>query len=476
MQRQRRKAQSGAIGSSGAKTKLWGGRFAKATDPAVERFTSSVAVDHRLLVYDLRGSIAHAKMLGKCRIILAADAAKIVRGLQRLRADVERGRLAVDPAAEDVHTFVQQALAKRVGAVAERLHTARSRNDQVVTDLRLWAKDAVVVLVGRVRALQKALVVNGHRYREVMLPGYTHLQRAQVILWPHLLLAYCEMLERDAERLGQLLRRIDVMPLGSAALAGTTLPIDRVFVARQLGFSRIAPNSLDAVSDRDFAVELLASLSLVAMHLSRLGEELVVYASSEFGWVILDESCCTGSSYMPQKRNPDVAELVRGSAGEVYGALVSLLVVLKGLPLSYNRDLQQDKAPLFRATDLVASSLEVMVRLVSTMRPNAVRITAALGDEALYATDLAEALVRGGMAAAQAHRTVGHLLRYCATERRSLGALTKEELLRFSPKLDGVVRQLLNPRRSVDAKQSVGGTSSEQVGRQLRYWQKALAI
>lgn len=459
----------------GSGAKLWGGRFAKPTAPLVERFTSSIAVDHRLLAYDLRQSIAHARMLGRRRIIPSADAQRLVRGLERLLIDARSGRLRIDPTAEDVHTLIQQALAARIGAAAERLQTARSRNDQVVTSLRLWAKDAIAGLRQRVRALQQALVAVARRDRTLVLPGYTHLQRAQWVLWPHVWLAYCEMLERDHQRLSQLVERVDVLPLGSVALAGTTLPVDRVAVARELGFRRISANSLDAVSDRDFVVELLAALALVSVHLSRLGEEIVLYASSEFGWLRLDEAHCTGSSYLPQKRNPDVAELVRASAGEVCGALLSVLMVLKGLPLSYNRDLQQDKRPLFRATDLVAASLEVMAGVVGGMRPNRERIAASWGDEALCATDLSEALVRRGMPATQAHRTVGRLLRHCAQTGRRLASLTARELRLFTPLLNGVVRSVLDPRRSVAAKRSSGSTSPASVARQLQAWRRRLA-
>ena len=456
------------------RSKLWGGRFAKKTDPLVERFTSSILVDFRLAKYDVIGSIAHAKMLGKRRIIPRAEATRLVKGLTAILRQIEQGRVKPDPTAEDIHTQIQRLLATRVGKSAERLHTARSRNDQVALDLRLYCRDAVRQLQAGVQRLQRTLVDVAASNLDVVIPGYTHLQQAQPILLAHHLLAYVEMLERDHERLEDLLKRINVSPLGCGALAGTSLPIDRRMVARLLGFSRVAENSLDAVSDRDFAVELLADLSLLAMHLSRAAEDLILWATEEFGIIELDDAFATGSSLMPHKKNPDVLELIRGQAGLVFGHLFSLLTVLKGLPLSYNRDLQWDKPAVFQAVDAVYESLTVLARLIGCVRVRRERIAHLLKQAELCATDLAEYLVHKGVPFRQAHDVVGKLVAKVQQQGRRLGDLRLEELKRGSPLFDAQARSLLNPLRSVERKRSVGSTNPTQVRQAIRRWRKRL--
>lgn len=455
-------------------SKLWGGRFSKKTDPAVERFTSSIAIDHQLARYDVTGSIAHAKMLGKCGIISPQEATRLVKGLERLLRMIERGILKPDPTAEDIHTQIQTMLGKLLGPVADKLHTARSRNDQVALDLRLYCRDVVGQLVKGIKKLQLALLEAAESHRDVVIPGYTHLQRAQPVLLAHHLLAYVEMLGRDHERLQDALKRINVLPLGAGALAGTSLPIDRHYVARLLRFPRVADNSLDAVSDRDFAVEVIADLALLAVHLSRFAEDLILWATEEFGIIELDEAFATGSSLMPQKKNPDVLELIRGQASLVSGGVVALLTVLKGLPLAYNRDLQWDKLVLFQAVDLSRSALGVLERLLRHLHVRRDRIEQLLESDALCATDVAEYLIQKGVAARAAHEIVGKLI--LAAERRGcrLSDLRLMELQRFSPHFDEEAKALLNPRRSVELKVSWGGTSPQNVKHAIARWRKLL--
>ncbi len=454
---------------------MWGGRFSKRTDPLVKQFTSSIGVDWRLATYDLLGSMAHAKMLGACRIIPAGEAARLVRGLQQLLRQVEQGKLKPDPSAEDIHTQVESALRKRVGPVADKLHTARSRNDQVALDLRLWCRDATHVLRRRIRLLQRALVGAASRERDVIIPGYTHLQRAQPVLLAHHLLAYVEMLERDHQRLTEALTRINVLPLGAGALAGTTLPIDPRYTAKLLGFPRVADNSLDAVSDRDVVLEILAALAIVGVHLSRFAEDLILWATEEFGILELDDAFATGSSLMPQKKNPDVLELIRGQAGLAVGGLVAILTVLKGLPLAYNRDLQWDKTALFPVVDHATAALEVLERLVGHLRVRRGRAAELVASETLCATDLAEYLVRKGVPFRQAHACVGRLILHAERQGRRLSAFSVAELKRFAPQFDAAAKTVLNPRRSVEMKRSWGGTSPRHVAGAIARWRKRLA-
>jgi argininosuccinate lyase len=388
-------------------------------------------VDRRLFRFDVLGSMAHARMLGRQGIIPALEAAALVQGLaDLLECPPDLGN---DTPFEDVHSAIEAALTERLGEVAGKLHTARSRNDQVAADLRLWARQALVEGVEAVAGLQQALLDAADRHGEAIMPGYTHLQRAQPVLLGHHLLAYVEMLERDAGRLRDAYARADVLPLGSGALAGAPYPLDRAHVAQLLGFSAISRNSLDAVSDRDFVIEHLAALSLVAMHLSRLAEELVLWSTAEFAFVRLDEAFTTGSSIMPQKRNPDVAELVRGKTGRVYGSLLALLTTLKALPLSYNRDLQEDKAPYFDAVDVVHEALELCAAMVGSAQWRTERLAQAADDPLISATDLADYLVKRGTPFRQAHELVGRLVKYAEQHGRSLAELTLDELRQVSP-------------------------------------------
>jgi len=443
---------------------LWGGRFDKALDQRALRFTTSLPVDRRLFQQDVLGSMAHARMLGRAGIIPTADAATLVAGLADLLAhppDLDDAT-ALPQTFEDVHSLVEATLAGRVGEVAGKLHTGRSRNDQVATDTRLWTRAAIVAGVDAIAGLQEALLGAVGRHGDAVMPGYTHLQRAQPVLLGHHLLAYVEMLARDADRLRDAYARVDVLPLGSGALAGSPYPLDREYLAELLGFARCSANSLDAVSDRDFLVEHLAALAVLAMHLSRLAEELVLWSTAEFGFVQLDEAFTTGSSIMPQKRNPDVAELVRGKTGRVYGSLVALLTTLKGLPLSYNRDLQEDKAAYFEAVDVVADSLELMAAMIASAHWRVGPMAQAADDPLIAATDLADHLAKRGVPFRQAHETVGRLVKHAEGTGRSLADLTLADLRTFSPLFDqGAVG--LHADALVAARDVPGGTAPRRV-------------
>ncbi len=439
---------------------LWGGRFSKSLDERALRFTTSLPADRRLFACDVLGSMAHARMLGRQGIILAEDAAALVRGL----AEVLAGPPDLSDTApyEDVHSAVEAALAARLGEVAGKLHTARSRNDQVATDTRLWARAALVEGGEAVTGLQQALLDAAQRHGTAIMPGYTHLQRAQPVLLSHHLLAYVEMLERDATRLRETYTRTDVLPLGSGALAGSPYPLDRGYVAELLGFSAISRNSLDAVGDRDFLLDHLYALAVLATHLSRLAEELVLWSTAEFGFVQLDEAFTTGSSIMPQKRNPDVAELVRGQAGRAYGALVALLATLKGLPLSYNRDLQEDKQPYFETVDRIHEALELMAAMITSARWHTSRMAMAADDPLISATDLADALAKRGVPFRQAHEVVGRLVKRAEETGRSLAEFSLDELRAFSP-LFGPEAVGLRAAEAVAARAVPGGTAPERV-------------
>ena len=455
--------------------KLWGGRFTKPTDPLVERYTSSIGLDYRLARYDVEGSIAHARMLGRCRIISAAESARIVRGLSRILRSILAGRFLPDPSAEDMHTQIQQMLERAIGPAAKKLHTARSRNDQVSLDLRLYCRDAVIQLTASIRDLQRALVRLAGANRRAVIPGYTHLQRAQPVLLAHHLLAHVEMLERDAQRLADARKRIDVLPLGAGALAGTSLPIDRRYVARLLRFPRLADNSMDAVSDRDFALELVSVLANLGVHLSRLAEDLILWATEEFGILALDDAFATGSSLMPQKKNPDVLEIIRGQAGLLIGQLTALLTVMKGLPLSYNRDMQWDKRYVFGAVEHSQQALAVLARLLTSARIRTSQLPRLLESDALCATDLAEHLVKRGVAFAHAHEIVGKVVAYAEWAGKRLRDLTVAELRKFSPAFDRAALALADPIRSVERKRSAGSTNPRLVAQAIGRWRRKLS-
>ncbi len=447
--------------------KLWGGRFSKATDKTVEAFTESISFDSRLIVHDITGSIAHAKMLGKCGIISQADADKIVDGLKAVLEDYRAGKVEFDPGAEDVHMNVEKLLFVKIGEPAGRLHTARSRNDQVATDIRLFMKSEIMRAAGLIEALQAAIIDQAEANAEVILPGYTHLQHAQPVLLGHHLMAYFWMLERDKGRMLDCLERLDVCPLGSGALAGTTFPIDRQFTADELGFASVSENSMDSVADRDFIAEFLSAAAILMVHLSRWAEEIIIWNTSEFKFIDLDDSVTTGSSIMPQKKNPDVAELVRGKSARVIGDLVSLLTLQKGLPLAYNRDLQEDKEPLFDAVDTVQMSLDVFALMLSTAKFNAPRMHALAGEAYSTATDLADHLVRAGVPFRTAHEQVGSLVAYCVENGKELADLTVAEIKRFAPQASNEVASELTVESSVAARKAAGGTALSEVKRQI---------
>ena len=455
-------------------SKQWGGRFEGKTDDLMEALGESVSFDARLAPWDIRASIAHARMLGDRAIITKRDADKIIKGLRAIAADVAKGRIEWDPALEDVHTNIEAALVARIGDAGKRLHTGRSRNDQIATDIRLWGRDQVDAIVGQLRDVQAALVALAEKHRHVIIPGYTHLQHAQPVLLAHHLLAYFEMFARDRQRFVQLRKRINVLPLGSAALAGAAYPLDRKQVARELEFDTVSANSMDAVSDRDHLIELCANGSIVMMHLSRLCEELILWSSQEFAFIEIGDAFTTGSSIMPQKKNPDVAELVRGKTGRVYGALSALLTLMKGLPLTYNRDLQEDKEPVFDVSDTLQLCLTVTARMIPTIRVDETRMADAVRDGFMEATDLADALVVKGMPFRQAHGIIGRIVLHCTKNGKRLTDLTLEEFGAFSPLFDQDIVDGLAPRAIVSRKDIPGATAPRRVAAALRRARQSL--
>jgi len=443
--------------------KPWSGRFGKETDKLVEEFTESISFDSRLFEDDVQGSIAHARMLGKQGIIPEQDAGAIVAGLEQLLGAYKRGELEFDVSLEDVHMNVEKLLYDLIGPVAGKLHTARSRNDQIALDIRLFLKREIPVTQGLIAGLQEALIEVAEGNIDALLPGFTHFQHAQPIYLGHHLMAYFWMFQRDRERLADCLKRVDVMPLGSAAFAGTTFSIDREFVAKELGFSAVSQNSMDSVSDRDFAVEFLAAVSLIMAHLSRLAQDIILWSSHEYGFVELDDSVTTGSSIMPQKKNPDCAELIRGKTGRVYGSLMALLTVLHALPMSYNRDLQEDKEPLFDALDTVKMSLQVMALMLKTARFNPERMREAIRGDFSTATDLADALVRCGVPFRDAHEIVGTLVKNCIAAGKGLEDVALNDLKQVYPDADQELLLCLDPECSANSRKATGGTAKENV-------------
>jgi argininosuccinate lyase len=448
--------------------KLWAGRFSQETDALVHQFNASLSFDRRLWPYDIRGSIAHVKMLGSCGIIPLNEAETIAAGLATLADDLASGSATLDPGAEDVHMAVEALLTQRLGPVAGKLHTARSRNDQVATDIRLYVKDAIDDLLARTEAVRHTLIGLAEAHVDTLLPGMTHLQHAQPVRLAHHLMAYFWMLSRDAERLADAKRRADVLPLGAGALAGTTFPIDRQKVAEGLGFAAVAENSMDAVSDRDFAIETVAAIGIMMMHLSRLSEELILWSTPEFGFAVMGDNVTTGSSIMPQKKNPDVAELIRGKTGRVYGDLTALLTLMKSLPLAYNKDMQEDKEPLFDAIDTADICLAVLNTLLTNTEFRADRMARALHGDFSTATDLADYLVRQGLPFRQAHEVVGKIVGKCVAEGRVLEDLSAADLTDASPLFTGVdPATLVSPAGSADGRSSYGGAGREAVLAQI---------
>jgi len=443
--------------------KPWAGRFNEPTDAFVEAFTASVDFDRRLYSYDIQGSIAHAGMLAKQGILSTLERDTIVAGLESIRERIEQGSFQWSVSLEDVHMNIESALTADIGAVGKKLHTGRSRNDQVATDIRLYLRDEIAVISGEARRLQRALLDLAERETDTIMPGFTHLQTAQPVTFGHHLMAWLEMLERDHERLSDCADRLNVMPLGAAALAGTSYPLDRHYSAQLLGFSRPAENSLDAVSDRDFAIEFCAVASILMMHLSRFSEELVTWSSAQFGFVELSDSFCTGSSIMPQKKNPDVPELVRGKTGRIFGHLMALLTLMKSQPLAYNKDNQEDKEPLFDTVDNLKGCLKVFADMVPVMRPNREAMRAAALKGYATATDLADYLVRKGLAFRDAHEVVGQAVAHGIDRGKDLAELPLEVLQRFSDRIGEDVFAILTLEGSVAARNHIGGTAPEQV-------------
>ena len=454
--------------------KLWSGRFQQNTDEMVEEFTSSIHFDQRLYPYDIKGSIAHARMLGRQGIITEEESATIQEGLGEILREMERGVFSFAADLEDIHMNVEHRLIEKIGTVGEKLHTTRSRNDQVVLDLRLFLKDHVEGVLSLLKNLQKIIVRLARENIHVVMPGYTHLQRAQPVLFSHHLMAYFEMLSRDRERTEQCLQRITVMPLGSAALAGTSFPVDREFVAQELGFDAVSRNSIDAVSDRDFVLDTIFCAAVTMLHLSRFAEELVLWSSEEFGFVEMSDAFTTGSSIMPQKKNPDVAELIRGKTGRVYGNLMAVLTVLKGLPLSYNRDLQEDKESVFDALDTVEACLRVFAALLGEVKINADRMEAATSKGFITATDLADYLVRKGMPFRRAHRLVGEIVAHCIGQKKELYELSLQELAAFSNLIGDDLFQVRRVKNSIDSRTVLGGTATETVLKAVEQAEKEL--
>jgi len=444
-------------------TKLWGGRFQKNTSAEVDDFHSSISFDCRLYRYDIEGSMAHAEMLGRAGIITVAESGEIVAGLREVLADIEAGRVEFSVEAEDIHMNVEQLLTGKIGAVAKKLHTARSRNDQVALDIRMFLRDEIDQVLGLLAGLRETLAEMAAKHLHTIMPGYTHLQRAQPITLAHHLMAYVEMFGRDRERLLDCRRRVNVLPLGAGALAGTTFPLDPEFVARRLGFAGVAGNSLDAVSDRDFAVEFAAAASLIMVHLSRFCEEIILWSSAEFSFVELDDAFSTGSSMMPQKKNPDVAELIRGKSGRVFGDLTTLLTMLKGLPLAYNKDMQEDKEALFDALDTVKKCLAIFRPMLATLRFREDNLILAAKGGFTNATDLADYLVRKGLPFREAHEVVGRAVFYCLEKGKSLDQISLEEYRQFSPLVEEDVYQHISIRRCVESRRVLAGPSPESV-------------
>lgn len=454
--------------------KPWSGRFTHKTSGLVESFTESISFDKRLWKHDIRGSIAHAKMLAKQGIISAKEAETIVKGLLEIAAEIESGKFRFRNELEDIHMNIEAELAKKIGPAGKKLHTARSRNDQVALDIRLYLREETEDIISKIIQFQKTLLTIAEKHIDTIMPGYTHLQRAQPVLLSHHLLAYMEMIERDKGRFTDSLKRLNVLPLGACALAGTTLPSDRTFVAKELGFKVVSANSIDTVSDRDFAVEFLSCACICIMHLSRFAEELVLWSTEEFGFIEISDAFTTGSSIMPQKKNPDAAELVRGKTGRIYGNLMSLLTLMKGLPLSYNRDMQEDKIPLFDTVDTLKACLEIMNAMLPGTAFHKKRMASTAGEGYSTATDIAEYLVKKGIPFREAHEITGKIVLHCIKKKVELHELELKELKYFSPVIAKDIFPALDPAASVRARSSYGGTSPSQVLKQIKRYKKIL--
>lgn len=449
--------------------KMWAGRTSGEINSLADSFNSSISFDSRLYRQDIKGSIAHASMLSKQGIISFDEADSIISALQQILWDIESGKLQIDPKAEDIHMFVEEVLTERIGATGKKLHTARSRNDQVALDMRLYLRDYCDGITVLLKDLIKAIIDKAKENKDVIMPGYTHLQHAQPVLFSHSILAYAMMFTRDIRRIADCRKRINVSPIGSCALAGTTFSTDRQFEAEQLDFDSVCLNSIDAVSDRDFCVELLSALSIVMMHLSRLSEELILWSSQEFGFVEMSNDFSTGSSIMPQKKNPDMAELCRGKTGRVYGDLMGLLTTLKGLPLAYNKDMQEDKEGVFDACDTAEMCLKVCAPMISTMKVNADAMAAAARKGFMNATDLADYLVLKGIPFRDAYKMSGNIVAYCIRTGHILEDLPLSDYQTFGKMIGSDVYEAVDLANCVSRRTSQGGTSAESVGKQIAY-------
>ena len=447
--------------------KVWGGRFREETDEIFDRFNASLAFDKRLYSQDIRGSLAHCRMLAKQKIISRKEAKQILVALKEIKGEMDQGLFPFTRTDEDIHSAVERALIERTGSIGEKLHTGRSRNDQVSLDVRLYVREAIDHITALIKGMQKSLIELAEKNTGIVLPGYTHLQRAQPVLLAHHLLAYYEMLKRDRQRFQENFKRVNILPLGSAALAGATFDLDRAMVAGELGFEGISENSMDAVSDRDFILEFLFASSALMMHLSRMSEEMVIWSSQEFGFITLPDALATGSSIMPQKKNPDLPELVRGKTGRIYGHLMAMLTTMKGLPLTYNKDMQEDKEALFDTIDTIGPCIKVMTRLLEGIQFNEGRMHEALKKGYQAATDLADYLVGKGMTFRRAHEAVGKIILYAMEKGKELDQLTLEEMKNFSGQIDRDVHDRLDPALCIKRRELPGGTGPETVRKRL---------
>lgn len=454
--------------------KLWNGRFSETTHKLVESFTSSIDIDKRLYTYDIEGSAAHCKMLAKTGVITEAESVELIQGLEQIKAEIAGGQFQFDDRLEDIHMHIEDRLFRLIGKTARKLHTARSRNDQIALDVRMYLRAETAEIIRKLRELRRVMADLAKMYMDVVLPGYTHLQRAQPVLLSHHLMAYYEMFSRDTDRFRDGLKRINVMPLGSAALAGTTYPIDRHYTAELLGFPKVSANSMDSVSDRDFVIEFLSSASICMMHLSRLSEELILWSSSEFGFIELSDAFTTGSSIMPQKKNPDVAELTRGKTGGVFGSLIALLTLMKSLPLSYNRDMQEDKKPLFEAADTLAACLEIYAAMLPAMKIHRETMHGAASQGFLNATDMADYLAAKGLPFREAHHCAGKAVGYALGQKKELHELSLEELKSFSPLIEADIFNFLTIEQMISRRKSFGGTARETVAAAIAEAEKDL--
>jgi len=455
--------------------KLWSGRFSKNTDQLMDDFHASIHFDSRMYRQDILGSAAHAEMLGACGIIPQEDAALIRKTLFEILEDIEKGLIEFEVSAEDIHMNIETILISRIGDVGKKLHTGRSRNDQVALDIRIYLKDEINKLLDQLFELEEVLLKMAENHYETIMPGYTHLQRAQPITFAHHMMAYFQMFKRDMERLLDCYGRTNILPLGSGALAGTTYPLDRVMVAKALGFSDVTQNSLDGVADRDFAIELASCLSIIMVHLSRFSEEIILWCSHEFSFIELDDAYSTGSSIMPQKKNPDVAELVRGKSGRVFGSLMTLLTVMKGLPLAYNKDMQEDKEAIFDAVDTVKMCLSIFTRMLDTMKVKSNNMLAAAKGGFTNATDLADYLVKKGIPFRDSHEIVGRMVAYCIMHQKNMDELDMTEFKSFSDKIEDDVYEAIKLQTCVSDRKTIGGPAPESVRASVENGRKALA-